>query len=249
MCCFKSILNIERKINTTPCLIKAQLQLNHFKIMVTTNQLQKQTQPFKLLVTENLQYVKSTQHVHFLMCGVRGRWTDSPEWLSQSTTRTIAMATKSVALIAIEEHHMSISEGTELRKDVAAAAARIIFEKQAVCNFDWNPEGNSDLLLFWIKTSRRQIITHQKMTGLKWILKPCEYISISIHSPIFSGSFLASRWSYFVLYFGALLERRLHLHLCIHDEYYRTRLVVVYYICSTLIVSSNPPLLFEIILN
>ncbi len=46
------------------------------------------------------------------------------------------MATKSLALIAIEEHHMSIFEGTELRKDVAAAAARITFEKQAVCNFD-----------------------------------------------------------------------------------------------------------------
>lgn len=236
-------------MNTTPCLIKAQLQLNHFKIMVTTNQLQNK-HLFQLLVTENLQYVKSTQHVHFLMCGVRGRWTDSPEWLSQSTTRTIAMATKSLALIAIEEHHMSISEGTELRKDVAAAAARITFEKQAVCNFDWNPEENSDLLLFWIKTSRRQIITHRKITGLKWILKPCEYISISIHSlillsaPLFSGCFLASRWSYFVLYFGALLERRQHLHLCIHDEYYRTRLVLVYYICSRLIVSSKPPLLF-----
>lgn len=46
------------------------------------------------------------------------------------------MATKSLALIANEEHHMSISEGTELRKDVAAAAARLTFEKQVVCNLD-----------------------------------------------------------------------------------------------------------------
>lgn len=151
-------------MNTTHCLIKAQLQLNHFKIMVTANQLQKQNHNlFHLLVTENLQYVKSTQHVRFLVCGVRGLWTDSPEWLSQSNTRTIAMATKSLALIANEEHHMSISEGTELRKDVAAAAAaRLTFEKQVVCNLDWNPEENSDLLWFWIKTPRRQTITHQK---------------------------------------------------------------------------------------
>ncbi len=45
------------------------------------------------------------------------------------------MATKSLALIAIEEHHMSKSEGTESRKDVAAAA-RITLENQFVCNFD-----------------------------------------------------------------------------------------------------------------
>lgn len=45
------------------------------------------------------------------------------------------MATKSLALIAIEEHHMSTSEGTELRKRVAAAA-RIMLENRAVCNFD-----------------------------------------------------------------------------------------------------------------
>ncbi len=46
-----------------------------------------------------------------------------------------AMATKSLALIAIEEHHMSKSEGTELCKDVAAAAARITLGKQVVCKF------------------------------------------------------------------------------------------------------------------
>lgn len=45
------------------------------------------------------------------------------------------MATKSLALIAIEERHVSKSEGTELRKDVAAAA-RIALENQVVCNFD-----------------------------------------------------------------------------------------------------------------
>lgn len=70
------------------------------------------------------------------------------------------MATKSLALITAEEHHMSKSEGTELRKDVAAAA-RITMEKHVVCSFDWNPEENSDLLLSWI-TQRMQIITHVK---------------------------------------------------------------------------------------
>lgn len=45
------------------------------------------------------------------------------------------MATKSLALIAIDEHHKSKSEGTELRKDVAAAA-RITSENQVVCNLD-----------------------------------------------------------------------------------------------------------------
>ena len=45
------------------------------------------------------------------------------------------MATKSLALIASEEHHMSKSAGTELRKDVAAAA-RITLENQVVCNLD-----------------------------------------------------------------------------------------------------------------
>lgn len=39
------------------------------------------------------------------------------------------MATKSLALVAIEEHHMSKSEGNELRKDVAADA-RIMLENQ-----------------------------------------------------------------------------------------------------------------------
>lgn len=42
------------------------------------------------------------------------------------------MATKSLALRAIEEHHMSKSAGTELRKDVAAAAARVTLENQVV---------------------------------------------------------------------------------------------------------------------
>lgn len=88
-----------------------------------------------LLVTGNPQYVKSTPHALFPTCGVRGLWTDSPEWLSQSTTRTSAMATKSLALIAIEEHHMSKSEGNKLLKDVAADA-RITLENQVVCNFD-----------------------------------------------------------------------------------------------------------------
>lgn len=48
------------------------------------------------------------------------------------------MATKSLALRAIEEHHMSKSAGTELCKDVAAAAAaaRLTSENQVVCNFD-----------------------------------------------------------------------------------------------------------------
>lgn len=39
------------------------------------------------------------------------------------------MATKSLALRAIEEHHMSKSAGTELCKDVAAAA-RVTSENQ-----------------------------------------------------------------------------------------------------------------------
>lgn len=47
------------------------------------------------------------------------------------------MATKLQALRAIEEHQMSKSAGTQLRKDVAAAAAaRITLENQVVCNFD-----------------------------------------------------------------------------------------------------------------
>lgn len=49
------------------------------------------------------------------------------------------MATKLLALRAIEEHQMSKSAGTQLRKDVAAAAAaaaRITLENQVVCNFD-----------------------------------------------------------------------------------------------------------------
>lgn len=40
-----------------------------------------------------------------------------------------------MALIAIEEHHMSKSEGTLLCKDVAAAA-RIALENPVVCNFN-----------------------------------------------------------------------------------------------------------------
>lgn len=59
---------------------------------------------------------------------------------------------------------MSKSAGTESCKDVvaaaAAAAARITSENQVVCNFDYNPEENSDLLLFWIMTTREQIITN-----------------------------------------------------------------------------------------
>lgn len=56
---------------------------------------------------------------------------------------------------------MSKSAGTELRKDVAAAAAaRRTVENQVVCNFDLNPEENSDLLLFWIMTTREQRIIH-----------------------------------------------------------------------------------------
>lgn len=43
------------------------------------------------------------------------------------------MATKSLALIAIEEHH--VPEGTGLCNGVAAAA-RIMLENQVVCNFD-----------------------------------------------------------------------------------------------------------------
>lgn len=43
------------------------------------------------------------------------------------------MATKSLALRAIEKHHMSKSAGTELRKDAAAAAAaRVTLENQVV---------------------------------------------------------------------------------------------------------------------
>lgn len=42
------------------------------------------------------------------------------------------MATKSLALIAIEGHHVSKSVGTELRKDVAAAAARVTLENFAI---------------------------------------------------------------------------------------------------------------------
>lgn len=45
------------------------------------------------------------------------------------------MATKSLALIAIEGRHMSKSAGTELCKDVAAAA-RITLENQVVCSFN-----------------------------------------------------------------------------------------------------------------
>ncbi len=53
-----------------------------------------------------------------------------------------------------------------------------------------------------------------------------------------------------MLYFGALLERGLHLHLCVHDDHLRTRLVLIFFnIYSRLTISSNPLLLFEILLN
>lgn len=71
------------------------------------------------------------------------------------------MATKSLALIAIEEHRMPNLEGTELRKDVAAAARVDVGKPGCFAIFDENPEENSDLLLFWIMTQRRrQIKSH-----------------------------------------------------------------------------------------
>lgn len=45
------------------------------------------------------------------------------------------MATKSLALRAIEKHHVSKFGGTELCRDVAAAAG-VTLENQTVCNFE-----------------------------------------------------------------------------------------------------------------
>lgn len=45
------------------------------------------------------------------------------------------MATKSLALVAIEERHVSKSEGTELCKEDVAAAARIAFGKPGCLQF------------------------------------------------------------------------------------------------------------------
>lgn len=96
---------------------------------------------------------------------VRGLWTNSPGWLSQSTARTSAMATKPLALRAIEEHHMS--------KD---AAARITSENH-VC------------LLLWLNSWF--IILNNNSKGGKIIetkvnLKPCEHVSHQRSSVILS---------------------------------------------------------------
>lgn len=75
---------------------------------------------------------------------------------------------------------MSKSAGTELHKDVeAAAATRITLKNLVVCSFDLNPRENSDLL-FSIITTREHTITHiTKPQKLNRIKKLCEDISYS----------------------------------------------------------------------
>lgn len=65
-----------------------------------------------------------------------------------------------------------------------------------------------------------------------------------IHVPLQSDFYICSSFVSWLLvslqgellcaiFFGALLERGLHLHLCIHDEHLGTRLVQVYYMFQT----------------
>lgn len=92
---------------------------------------------------------------------VRGPSHSSSGWLSQSTTRTSAMATKSLALRAIEERHMSKSAGIELCKVVAAARTeyqesrlfviltKILRRIQIYCCFGWWQWGSKIKSITW----------------------------------------------------------------------------------------------------
>lgn len=105
------------------------------------------------------------------------------------------MATKSLALRAIEEHHMSKSAGNRVEEGCCCCKSKT---------------GKPGCLQFWIKSwgefrlfvvldnDRKGQKENHKETEMKVNLRPCEHISLC---------FSTYRWSCSVLYFGVLRER------------------------------------------